>query len=33
MFNDEYVYGAAKIRGGEIGKDYAEGFEAIKWLY
>lgn len=33
MFNDEYVYGLAKIRGGEIEKDFAEGFEVIRWLY
>lgn len=33
MFNDEYVYGLAKIRGGDIEKDYAEGFEAVRWLY
>jgi len=33
MFDDEYVYGLAKIRGGEMEKDYAEGFEVIKWLY
>lgn len=30
-FNDEFLYGLAKVRGVQCGSEYAEAFELIRW--
>ena len=31
-FTKEFIYGLAKTRGVQIGHDYAEAFEVIRWI-
>ncbi len=31
-FSDDFIIGLARVRGAQIGKEYAEAFEVIRWL-